>query len=589
MIKKINFVIALNVLWLSQSYAEYKNYEIPPKLKVTQELSAQTDIKLKSGIFDFYSFKLFVKNEGLENRFPNGFLELNSQIKAYSLYPGDNHFNEQFLLIDWNSNISRFYTLLYKFQGKWLDATLENPISDYTELVQLSNGEIIIKSLHEQYRCNLIGKEVVSLLKEQPKAPFTSICGGAMWMKVTFGAYKSNVESVTDLLRTTGGAGEGVINVYKSFFGQNGEDAQLLGTSLDRGTNSLVLKNSQEPKKIKINVPNLGISISEDGKQKVDKSLFSGKWYKSFHDKYDSRWTSALYPSHYEISGVGSDKLVYLMAFDLDKDFLMNYGTGVDHPNLKWSGRPKVDKNSSGPDGFSDDSIVKRSTMVAPWLSTRSIAVFSGGFKREHSAFRVGERSIKNGGYHYGFSEGGVVRSKIHDGLATIWRSKNGEIKLGKWNERLGEEQSEYGFIRQNGLLLVENNSPTENVKNMLSGNWSGNAQGDIATMRSAFCLATNNQNKKIGVYAVFSLATPELMAHTLSAIGCKEALQLDMNSPQLTYGAFIYGTNYVYGEKPGKQVLYEPLMLSMVEQASDWGRFVSKADSRDFFVIYKK
>lgn len=585
MIKKTCFLIAL-IFSFNQSYAESQNEQSFPKLKSSHEL-ANIDHNLKNQILNNTSFKFFVKQEGLEDKFPSGFLELNPQIKAYRL---NWNLNEQFLLIDWNSNVSRFYTLIYKNNGHWLDATLENPISDYTEQVQLVDGEIVIKSMQQEHRCNLVSKELSLLLKEPPKVPFTSVCGGALWLKRTSVAYKSSIEGVTDLLRTTGSAGEGAINLYKSLFGKNGESAEQLGSFSGKVQSSLVLSNSKELNKIKISVPNLGISIEENGRKKEDKVLFSGKWYKSFYDKYNARWVSALYPSHYDISGPGANKLVYLMAFDLDKDFLINYGTGVDHPNLKWSGRPKVERVGSGPDGFSDDSIVKRSTMVSPWQSTRSIAVFSGGFKREHSAFRVGERSLKNGGYHYGFAEGGIVRSKIQEGLATIWRSKNGEVNLGVWDESLNKKQSEFGFIRQNGLLLIENNSPTENVKNMLAGNWSGNAQGDIATMRSAFCLAKTLENKKIGIYAVFSLSTPEVMAQTLSALGCKEALQLDMNSPQLTYGAFIYGTNYSYEEKDKKQILYEPLMLSMVEEsAMEWGRFVSAPDSRDFFVIYKK
>ena len=45
---------------------------------------------------------------------------------------------------------------------------------------------------------------------------------------------------------------------------------------------------------------------------------------------------------------------------------------------------------------------------------------FTGGFKREHGAFRYGDLAQKNHGSHYGFVENGVVFSKLQPGLATI-------------------------------------------------------------------------------------------------------------------------------------------------------------------------
>ena len=61
------------------------------------------------------------------------------------------------------------------------------------------------------------------------------------------------------------------------------------------------------------------------------------------------------------------------------------------------------------------------------------MATFTGGFKREHGAFKYGDLALRNHGSHYGFIENGVVFSKLQAGLATIFVLDDGSVEMKTW------------------------------------------------------------------------------------------------------------------------------------------------------------
>ena len=67
-----------------------------------------------------------------------------------------------------------------------------------------------------------------------------------------------------------------------------------------------------------------------------------------------------------------------------------------------------------------------RTGMLSPALQSRVVATFTGGFKREHGAFRYGPLATVNRGSHYGFIEQGVVFSRLSPGLATLFVLNDG-------------------------------------------------------------------------------------------------------------------------------------------------------------------
>ena len=74
--------------------------------------------------------------------------------------------------------------------------------------------------------------------------------------------------------------------------------------------------------------------------------------------------------------------------------------------------------------------------LISPENARRTVATFTGGFKRIHGAFKFGEFASKNYGSHYGFLENGVVFSKLQPGLATVFVLDDGSIQMKTWKPR---------------------------------------------------------------------------------------------------------------------------------------------------------
>ena len=76
--------------------------------------------------------------------------------------------------------------------------------------------------------------------------------------------------------------------------------------------------------------------------------------------------------------------------------------------------------NTPGPDGIGSIAPLVSTGLIAPENGRRTIATFTGGFEREHGAFRFGDLALKNHGSHYGFIENGVVFSKLRRALHSL-------------------------------------------------------------------------------------------------------------------------------------------------------------------------
>ncbi|MFC3117498.1 hypothetical protein ACFOHS_01045 [Jhaorihella thermophila] len=101
----------------------------------------------------------------------------------------------------------------------------------------------------------------------------------------------------------------------------------------------------------------------------------------------------------------------YMVAFDLGR-LDMGYAVGTDHPALGWSPRPPGSvrpRGMPGPDGVRSAAPLVRLGMVNPVIANRTVATFTGGFKREHGAFKYGDMATYNHGHHYGFIEKGTI------------------------------------------------------------------------------------------------------------------------------------------------------------------------------------
>ena len=284
---------------------------------------------------------------------------------------------------------------------------------------------------------------------------------------------------------------------------------------------------------------------------------------------------------------------MYLVAFDLRRHEL-GFSLGTDHPRLGWSERVPEDRRPAGlpgPDGIASAAPLVRTGMLAPMLLPRVVATFTGGFKREHGAFRHGALALRENGSHYGFVEQGVVFSRLRPGLATLYVLADGEVGLKTWTaddaRTLGPRLR---HARQNGVPLVEpgpGGRPQAGalVNQWGAGNWSGSSDARLRTLRAAACLLPHGPRGHLA-YAWFSAATPPTMASVLLAYGCSHAMLLDMNALEHTYLA-MYAS---MGGRIGVQHLV-PGMAALDEHHGDQllPRFLAFPDSRDFFYVLRR
>ena len=158
------------------------------------------------------------------------------------------------------------------------------------------------------------------------------------------------------------------------------------------------------------------------------------------------------------LDNVEASSLVYLIAFDIDQ-FELGFALGTEYPGVGWSDHllPQMrDSRLPGPDGIGSIAPLVSTGLISPENGRRTVATFTGGFKRTHGAFRYGDLALENHGSHYGFIENGVVFSKLQPGLATIFMPNDGSIEMKTWMEPDNSLLSGIRFARQNGVPLIE-------------------------------------------------------------------------------------------------------------------------------------
>jgi len=285
--------------------------------------------------------------------------------------------------------------------------------------------------------------------------------------------------------------------------------------------------------------------------------------------------------------------LCYLVAFDLDR-FDLTYALGTQHPTVDWSEhiQPGIkDPRLPGPDGIGTISPLVSTGLISPEYGQRTVATFTGGFKRIHGAFKYGELASKNYGSHYGFLENGVVFSKLQLGLATIFVLDDGSIQMKTWERQDDRILAKVKYARQNGVPLVEfdersqSTVPGRLVNSWGPGNWSGSEDMKLRTIRSGVALQWSGR-KHFLVYAVFSDATPSAMARVFQAYQCRYGMLLDMNALEHTYLALY--------RRAGSQLFVDHLIsgMSQVEKSDSGGcvpRFLGYPDNRDFFYLMRR
>jgi len=432
--------------------------------------------------------------------------------------------------------------------------------------------------------------------------PYVPLCEGRLYLRRSVKAHPTELEAVTEFLRDHVWQGEKVISfVRKEFFRdaflETGTPAGTLAEpsafpDLPDGPRAAAVSAGLATRLV---VPrDLGVELEGGGR-----ALALGRWYEAAG--LDGVYVSLVQPgaaaqaqdgTGRTLDAVEAKALSYQVAFDL-ATYRLGFAVGTEHPRLGWSVRVPVDVRDPrlpGPDGVDSLSPLVANGMVSPSLLPSVTATFTGGFKREHGAFREGKLAHQNHGSHYGFIEEGAVLSKLVPGLATLYVLDDGFVDMKTWTTEDDALLPRVRYARQNGVPLVEYDpvsgatKPGALVGQWGAGNWSGSDDKNLRTLRAGACIQETGSHRFL-LYGYFSDATPWAMVRVFQAYGCRYAMHLDMNALEHTYLALY--------RRVGSSIAVEHLIEGMaVVDKTHRGqlvpRFLGAPDDRDFFYLVR-
>lgn len=509
----------------------------------------------------------------------------------------------EYRLTSLHPGVNRWYFLEIVAEGGAQSFHFENADAD-TWTFTLGDGAapgLVVSGMGSDETCAPWEGEPSALATASASGlPYAPLCGQKIYLRNKVSGSRTNREAVSDFLRENVVFGDKLVNLIKGTFFEDAflENAETVEDG-DSGDAVAALGRANLDRQ-PVMRPNMSIEVlgAEGGME-------AGAWYAV--EGNEGVYSSVMKPAYIAndirsernganwLDGVEQNADVYLVAFDLSK-FEIGYELGTDHPGLGWSSRPSRSGNDwqlAGPDGFNRPDPLVRNGMLSPSLTSRAVAAFAGGFKRDHGAYRFSDYATFNRGHHYGFLSNGVTFSRLIPNLATMYITLDGEVGMKTWTEADNEMVPNLMYARQNGVAVVTRDPetgkpvPGDRVSSWGGGNWSGSADAQLRTLRAGMCLRTAG-GRQFLLYAYFSSVTPSAMARVFQSYDCDYAMLLDMNSPELTYLA-------VYKQNASGDGL-EPMHLNRYMAESDpWGddgripRFVGFADNRDFFYILRK
>jgi hypothetical protein len=567
-----------------------------------------------------HSFANFNSSETLASQWeeyqadaPKTIIELQPFRRASSVefqVPGDQGVAT---LINLNPQVNAWFllTLRWVIAGKSVSYHLENPLPKVQMLTVSAdqrNG-IRISVGGRDMDCVLWPDGQITILQQARRSdlPYAPLCEDRLYLRNSVSGTYTHLERVTGFLRDHVWGGEQIVGFvkqqfFRDAFIEKGRSGSVSVTP-EAPVSSL---NGPRPARIaeafarRSAIPeHLGIDVGQ-GRS----GLLMGQWY-PVRDAA-GMFVSVIQPAATGASNSSSDRrgvneldsveaiaLDYLVALDLAQ-FDLGFAVGTDHPRVGWSERvlesvrnPKL----PGPDGIASVAPLVVNGMVNPATVSLAAAAFTGGFKREHGAFRYGALAQQNHGTHYGFIEQGTVFSKLQPELATLIVNDDGAVRMKTWTAGDEPALSHIKHARQNGVPLIEYDettgvsSPGALVNSWGPGNWSGSSDERLRTLRAGACLLETGAARFL-VYGYFSTATPSAMARVFQAYGCRYAMHLDMNALEHTYFA-------VYTHVNGR-IAVQHLIEGMAEVDRKGGeelapRFLSFPDDRDFFYLTRK
>ena len=517
-------------------------------------------------------------------------------------------------LVNLNPHINAWYLLELKWDGGAGGGTyhLENPNPGGRKVVveQTYPAGIVIFEGHRRYPCEISWGDGPNAFEKGKASPqvYYPLCDGRVYLRNGATGHRTTLEGATEFLREHVWGGENIIALGHVLLGDAHRET---GKTQAEGK---IARDAQEqfndrplPAMIdgrfasQLLAPgSLGIAIE----QPAPAGLRPGAWYPAAGNPgvfvsivQPNLVDTALFKTYTgrvnALDGPEASALCYWAAFDLDR-FELGFAIGTEHPKVGWSAHMLAsmrDPKLPGPDGIGTISPLAATGLVSPKDATRTVATFTGGFKRAHGAFKYGDLALRNYGTHYGFLEDGVVLSKLQPGLSTVFTLDDGTLAMKTWTEADNAVLPRIRDARQNGVPVIEfdpvskTGVPGPLVNRWGPGNWSGSQDMKLRTMRSGIAMARNGA-KRFLIYSVFTAATPSAMARVFQAYRCDYAMLLDMNALEHTYFALY--------RRSGSRLLVDHLIQQMnTLDKSVSGelvpRFLGYADNRDFFFVTRR
>lgn len=509
-------------------------------------------------------------------------------------------------LVTLNPGVNSWFLLTVSSEGFWSSTRkfhleLADPERSNLTLVAGAEPELVIAGEATEFRCAPWSGRSPELDDAQYRGlPFAPICDERLFLRNRVKGNSTNREAVADFLRDNVVFGESLVNMIKgSFYEDAFMNSGPVIEGADAGETVKALGKAQLD-----NAPVFRTSFNFDLDGAEGGRVEAGSWY-AISD-IPGVYASAMQPGMISrdilnrsgetngLDGVERGADVYLIAYDLEQ-FELGYELGTDHPRVDWSPRPSgAGRNYRipGPDGIDDSAPLVRSGMLSPAKTERVVGTFASGFKRSHGAWRLTDKAYTNYGHHYGFISEGVVFSKLQPDLATIFVLDDGTIHMRTWTEADNALLPRIRYARQNGVAVIEPDPstgigvPGSQIRSWMGGNWSGDADAKLRTLRGGACMKTAG-GRQFLMYGYFSTATPSAMARTFQAYGCDYAMLLDMNSQEHTYAA-------VYTHENGDVVPHHLVsgMAAIDSKRRDGTpipRFVGFPDNRDFIYLLRK
>ncbi len=514
-------------------------------------------------------------------------------------------------LVNLNPTVNSWYLLQVSWEGEATASYhLTNSRPEAHDLVLDSEfpGGLLFEDSNGRTGCDLWWSASPASLAaaSRQSTPYVTLCGDEIVLRRPTAGSRTNLEWATDLLRDHVWGGEQLTVLVRDKLYR---DAHLMTSEPIAGAaaaqEAVVALGTPRPALIAAEHADdlllpvgLGLALAAPTTPRV------GAWYAARDNP--GVFVSVLEPgmvasdvleskprSGGRLDQVEAVALTYLVAFDL-ANYEVDFSVGTDHPRVGWSERVRPEMRDSslpGPDGIGDIAPLVAGGIVPYELAERTVASFTGGFKRSHGGFKSGALAQRNSGSHCGFVESGVVLSKLQPGLATVFVLTDGTVAMKTWRRDDDALLERVKFARQNGVAIVETDpvsgAPVAGalVTRWGDGNWSGSEDRRLRSVRAGICLQESAAGRFL-LYGYFSSATPTAMARVFQAYGCSYAMITDMNALEHTYLA-------LYRVEAARLVvdhLIEGMgVLDKVVDAQVLPRFLAFADNRDLFYIVRR